>query len=117
MLSYDPAHASPALYLFDLSGRKEAKEQLLDDIPRLITEFGDAITVGAIYETIYNMTPAHTDDIHAAMIEGPDLQIITEAGGERRKGNMIVASDTLKVRPQRSFFPMFFNESPENGKK
>jgi three-Cys-motif partner protein len=117
MLSYDPAHANPALYLFDLSGRKEAREQLIDDIPRLVTEFGDAISVGALYETIYNMTPAHTDDVHAAMIESPDLQVVTEAGGERRKGNTITASDTLRIKQQRSFFPMFFDDGLSRGKK
>lgn len=51
MLSYDPAHASATLYLFDVSGRKEAQEQLSDDIPRLVMEFGDAISVGTLYET------------------------------------------------------------------
>ena len=117
MLSYDPAHSHPALYLFDVSGRKEAKEQLSDDIPRLVTEFGDAISVGVLYETIYNMTPAHTDDIHAAMIEGPNLEVITEAGGERRKGNTIAPGDTLRIKQQRSFFPMFFNPAPDRGRK
>ncbi len=35
------------------------------------------------------MTPAHTDDVHAAMIEGSDLEVITEASGERRKRSTI----------------------------
>jgi hypothetical protein len=106
MLEYDPAHEG-ALYLFDVSGQKRARAQLLDDIPRLVTEFGDAVNVGQFYGSIYNMTPAHMDDIHAAMVENPDLEIITEAGGERRKPNTIHPDDTLRMKRQRTMFPMF----------
>jgi hypothetical protein len=42
MLSYDPSDDSGAIYLFDVSARKAAREQLSEDIPRLVTEFGDA---------------------------------------------------------------------------
>jgi len=77
MLSFDPS-SEGALYLFDVSGRESAKQELLEDIPRLVTEFGDAIQVGQFYGTIYNTTPAHMDEIHAAMIENADLEITTE---------------------------------------
>lgn len=107
MLSYDPTHDSGALYLFDMSGRASAKDQLTADISRLVSEFGDAIEVGTFYESIYNATPAHTDDIHSAIIDNPDLEVITEAGGERRKANTIIASDIIRIKTQRSFFPMF----------
>lgn len=109
MLSYDPSHDEGMLYLFDTSGRASAKNQLLDDIPRLVTESGDAITVADFYESIYNITPAHTDDVHSAIIENPDLEVITPAGGERRKANTIGVNDVLKIKTQRSFFPMFLN--------
>jgi three-Cys-motif partner protein len=108
MLAFDPAHEG-ALYLFDVSGRKRAKAQLLDDIPRLVTEFGDAVNVGQFYSSIYNNTPAHMDDIHEAMVENPELEIITEAGGERRKPNTIRPDDTLRVKKQRTMFPIFVN--------
>jgi three-Cys-motif partner protein len=107
MLSYDPNHDSGALYLFDVSGRTSAKDQLTADIPRFVSEFGDAIEVGTFYESIYNATPAHTDDIHSAIIDSPDLEVITEVGGERRKANTIIASDIIRIKTQRSFFPMF----------
>lgn len=103
MLGFDPAHDDNQLGLFDKIARQRAIEQLTDDIPRLVTEFGDAIGVGEFYETIYNMTPAHMDDIHAAMIDSPDLEIITEAGGERRKPGTIKVSDTIRRKAQRSF--------------
>lgn len=116
MLSYDPARDG-GLYLFDLSGRDKARTQLAEDIPRLISEFGDAVSVGDFYESIYNATPAHTDDIHGAMIENPDLQIITEAGGERRKANTIGPTDFIRMKQQRSFFPIFFGSDSANKKK
>jgi three-Cys-motif partner protein len=111
MLSYDPSHDANALYLFDVSGRQAAKQQLLDDIPRLVTTFGDAVSVGQFYESIYNMTPAHMDDVHAAMIENPDLEVRTPNGGDRRKGSQIAAGDTLRMKDQRSFFPVFFDDT------
>ena len=71
MLSFDPRDDTGTLYLFDVSRRDQAKDQLLDDIPRLVTEFGDAVGVGQLYESIYNMTPAHMDEIHTAMMRIP----------------------------------------------
>ena len=52
------------------------------------------------------MTPAHADDIHDAIIENPDVEIITPAGSERRKANKISVVDIIKVKSQRSFFPI-----------
>lgn len=107
MLSFDPRDEGNSLYLFDVSGRKTAKVQLMDDVPRLVSDFGDVVRMGQFYASIYNMTPAHTDDIHAAMIDNPDLEVITEQGGERRKSTTIGSSDTLKMKRQRRFVPMF----------
>ena len=71
------------------------------------------------YENIYNVTPAHADDVHAAIIENPDLEVITPTGGERRKPNTIGVNDIIKVKTQRSFFPMFFDaaDGRKGGKK
>ncbi len=107
MLSYNPKHDDGNLYLFDVSGRGTAKKELLDDIPRLISESGDVIGITEFYESIYNMTPAHMDDIHSAIMENPDTKVITQAGGERRKANTIGVGDLIKLRRQKSFFPMF----------
>ena len=63
------------------------------------------------YESIYNLTPAHADDVHAAIIESPELEVITPTGGERRKANTVGVNDVIKVKTQRSFFPMFLNAS------
>ncbi len=107
MLSYDPSHDGLDLYLFDDHGRERSRRQLLDDIPRLVSGSGDAITVADFYGGIYNMTPAHSDDVHAAIIENPDLEVITPAGGERRKANTIAVGDTIRLKKQLTFFPMF----------
>lgn len=109
MLSYDPNHEAGSLYLFDLAGRVTAKQQLLEDIPRLISQYGDVLGVEDFYENIYNDTPAHTEDIHAAIIENPDVEVITKDGGERRKAHTISVTDTLKLKNQKSFFQMFNN--------
>jgi three-Cys-motif partner protein len=94
MLSYDPSHEG-ALYLFGHADRERAKKQLLEDIPRMVTDFGDAVSVGQFYGNIYNMTPAHMDDIHAAMIENTDLEVVTEVGGVRRRPSTIKPDDTF----------------------
>ena len=116
MLHYDPDHETGTLYLFDGPGRELAKGQLFNDIPRLITDSGDAMKMADFYENIYNMTPAHSEDIHAAIIDNPDIAAITPAGGERRKANTITVNDVLKLKAQTSFFPMFFgggaNQAP-----
>lgn len=106
MLSYNPRHEG-AIYLFDPDGREAATSQLTQDIPRLLSEFGDAILIGDFYESIYNSTPAHADDIHRAIIQNPDIEVITPNGGERRKANTIGVSDVMKLKRQASFFPMF----------
>ncbi|MBY0566016.1 MAG: three-Cys-motif partner protein TcmP [Hyphomonadaceae bacterium] len=106
MLSYDPSEEG-ALYLFDMSGREAARAQLVEDIPRLITDCGDALGVREFYETIYNATAAHTDDIHTAIMVCEDLEVQTEAGGVRQKANTIDVRDTIRLKAQRTFFPMF----------
>lgn len=111
MLAYDPAHAG-ALYLFDQADREDAKQQLHDDIPRLITDFGDAVPVGQFYSSIYKATPAHTDDVHAVMIDNPELEIVTKQGGERRRPNTIKPGDMLRLKRQRSF-SIFSAHSPK----
>ena len=109
MLSFNPAHQDGRLYLFDTTGREEARSQLLEDIPRLIADSGDAIGVSEFYGSIYNKTPAHTDDVHTAIFENPDIEVITPRGGERRKANTISVDDVLKLKGQKSFFPVFFS--------
>jgi len=102
------------LYVFDEAGRAQAKMQLHDDIPRFIANFGDTIGVGDFYAGIYNATPAHMLDINSAIIDNPDLEVITEDGGERRKANTIKVGDTLRMKHQRSFFPMFSDRIKKN---
>lgn len=117
MLSYDPRHDEGTLYLFGSNDRANSKEQLLEDIPRLVNDSGDAMPVNEFYESIYNITPAHADDVHAALIENPDLEVVTPAGGERRKANTISVGDVIKIKTQRSFFPMFLNARSKESDK
>ena len=113
MLHFDPEHEEGDLYLFNGSGREAAKGQLPEDIPRLISDSGDAMEMVDFYRSIYNETPAHTEDIHAAIIENPDIEIITPGGGVRRKANTITVNDVLKLKDQLSF-PRSFWRKPED---
>lgn len=107
MLSFDPSHQEAQLYLFDQQGQDRAMAQLIDDIPKLLSGSGDVMRVGEFYRLAYNMTPAHSDDIHRAIQENPDLEVRTETGGTRRKAERISRSDHLILKPQTSFFPRF----------
>ncbi|HGM7482503.1 TPA: hypothetical protein ACKQGJ_005789, partial [Pseudomonas aeruginosa] len=89
----------------------DAKIQLLEDIPKLISSSGDAVRIEDFYSGIYNSTPAHSDDINIALIENPDIEIITESGGTRRKASQIKIDDTVRLKNQRSFFPIFLNNT------
>lgn len=113
MLAYDPSDEAK-LYLFDDPGRAQALAELRRDIPKLVSDSGDALTVNDFYEEIYNATPAHKDDIHSALIENPDLEIVTPMGGLRQKATAISIEDTIKLKQQKSFFPLFFAKSQKN---
>ena len=92
--------------MFEAEDRAIARTNLLSDIPRLVSESGDAMRVNEFYEAAYSATPSHKDDIHAAMLESEDMEVVTRNGGLRRKGNTISIGDTLRLKAQRSFFPM-----------
>jgi three-Cys-motif partner protein len=100
MLAYSPSHEDGSLYLFNETAREAAKAQLLVDIPRMISEFGDTLSVSDFYLEAYNETPAHSDDIHAAILDNPDLEVITPAGGERRRSHTISLEDTIRLKRQ-----------------
>jgi len=109
MLSYDPAFEQTP-YLFDKSSRETAKRELYDDIPRLVNEQGDAMNVEEFYGRIYNETPAHSDDIHEMMLANPDVEVLTSEGNPRRSAKAISSDDTLRVKSQKSFFPIFLGK-------
>lgn len=106
MLAYDPAKEGQ-LYLFDGNSRKAAKAALHDDIPRLVLEQGDTMPIMEFYASVYSETPAHSDDIHEMMMTNPDLEVLTPTGNPRRVANTISPDDTLRVKSQKSFFPLF----------
>lgn len=105
MLAYDPRFEGSD-YLFADADRQRAREELYEDIPKVVSEFGDAITIGDFIRNVSNETPAHSMDLKQMMIENTDLTVRTENGGERRRPNGIRPTDTLILNPQRSFFLM-----------
>jgi hypothetical protein len=111
MLSYNPRDESGFLYLFDNPAREKAREQLAEDIPRFVSGAGDALLIGDFYEQIYNETPAHADDIKAAIIASPELEVRSERGTLRRKLHQISPSDVLRFSPQGHFFDLMAKRS------
>ncbi len=109
MLAYNPAEEG-ALYLFDSESRELAIKQLHEDIPNQVSEHGDSISVDEFYLGVYKETAAHSGDIHKVIIDNDDLEVLTPAGGERRTTHTIKTSDILRLKRQRSFFPMFPKE-------
>jgi hypothetical protein len=109
MLSFDPSHEG-TLYLFDQCSREAAKSDLYDDIPRLVLDQGDAMSVMDFYTNVYNETPAHSDDIHEMMLANPDMEVLTPSGNPRRSTNTITPEDTLRVKMRKSFFPIFLSK-------
>lgn len=107
MLSYDPSFNEGGLYLFETSDRENAKRQLMEDIPRLVFDSGNSISVSDFYASIYNMTPAHMDDINLSVLDNPDMAVVTKSGSPRRKANTFDPTDRIKIKRQRSFFPIF----------
>ena len=103
MLSYDPSENGAQLYLFDSDSRKLASESLIDDIPDLVSRSGDTMLVEDFCATVYNDTPAHSEDINQSIINSPDMEVITGKGGVRKKPNSIKVTDTIKIKGQRSF--------------
>lgn len=109
MLAYDPANEGQ-LYLFDGDSREAAKKSLHDDIPRLVLDQGDTMPIMEFYANVYSETPAHSDDIHEMMLENPDVEVLTPAGNPRRSANTITSEDTLRIKTQKSFFPLFIGK-------
>lgn len=96
MLSYNPGDKRALKYLFDEEAREESREQLKEDVARTVRDGGNMIGVDDFYSEIYNETPAHSDDIHTAIMENPDLEIITPSGSPRRKVSGISLQDTIR---------------------
>lgn len=108
MLSFNPQEETN-MYLFDADSRVSAKKELHEDIPQLVDLHGDAISMEDFYLTIYKETAAHSDDIHSVLIQSDDLEVLTPLGNNRRKANTIRIGDTIRLKTQKSFFPMFGN--------
>lgn len=106
MLSFNPAEQTN-MYLFDADSRLSTKEALHEDIPQLIDLHGDVISIEDFHLNIYNETAAHSDDIHSVLIESDNLEVLTPSGNARRSANAIKTGDVLRLKTQRTFFPMF----------
>ena len=62
MFAYDPDQTN-TMYMFKESDRENAVNELAEDIPRLVEDFGDAMLVGDFYNSAYNLTPSHSEEL------------------------------------------------------
>ena len=102
MLSYNCLD-EVQMCMFDDNARAATRTALMEDIPALVADSGNAMSLMDFYASVYNETPAHSDDIHDAMIECPDVEVITETGGVRRSGKAIKPTDIVKLQSQLRF--------------
>lgn len=100
MLSYDPIFDSGSLYLFGNMERQSALDQLLADIPKAVSSMNGQASISDLYASVYNETPAHSDDINRALVENPELTVLTGTGGVRRVGAQIKTTDIVKLKSQ-----------------
>lgn len=90
-------------HLFSAEDRLRSLEQLHNDIPKIVSEYENKIQIEEFIQITSNDTPAHSQDIFKAMIDNSDLSITTTNGGERRSHHGIKPTDTLILKPQKSF--------------
>lgn len=103
MLAYEDGRHSTGLFLFDDLSREASVKELQEDIPRFISHVGNAMNVGEFRHKIYNITPAHSDDIDQTIIEHPEVNFYSEAGNKRRRKESIKDSDTIVLESQLYF--------------
>lgn len=109
MLSYNPNDKRAAQYLFDDEARGKSRDELTEDIAKKIRDGGDTAKMNDFYTEIYNETPAHSNDIHTAILGNPDLEIVTPSGNARRKISGISLQDTIRfIQPP--MFKIFYPE-------
>ncbi len=115
MLEYTPGEKSADLFEFSDEMRTNSKEKLHYDIPRFISEFGDAISVIDFKSAIYNDTPAHSNDIKDVLIDNSDLEVFTDNGVPRRSAKTIKKNDIIRLKKQPGFY--FFTPPNNKNKK
>lgn len=104
MLEYTADARGIGFFDFSPADRAKSLVELHNDIPSHISEFGDAMNIAEFKSSIYNSTPAHSEDIIQVLFENPDIEVYKEDGGRRKKASTISNSDFVRISPQRSFF-------------
>ncbi len=120
MLEYTPEEKNVGLFNISKDStemRTKSKEELHYDIPRFISEFGDAISVIDFKSAIYNDTPAHSNDIKDVLIDNSDLEVFTDNGGKRRSSDSITNTDIIRLNKQKTFYSYFSSSDNDNKNK
>lgn len=94
--------------LIDWGGDIRAKnvEALHNELPEVIMEFGDTVSVQTLKASVYNETTAHSDDFKTVLAENRDIEVLTDKGNPRRAISTIRDTDIVRVKTQMHMFPI-----------
>lgn len=112
MLWHSPWCEDGALHLFKDDDRKRSRDQLPDDIERIVHDYGDTIMLHDFLRIAYGATPAHSDDIFGAIMESLYLEVVAPSGRPRRKAGEVSLGDTLRLATPVVFYPMKVDAIP-----
>ena len=106
MFSHNPKDKHQgALFEFDEWARNSSREQLCEDVVRFMCDYKDeTVDAETFLMHAFKETPALSDDIKTALIDSPDINIITKNGGSRRTHKGIHPTDIIKKNPQARFY-------------
>jgi len=104
MLFYDPSFSPGQIYLFEENDRNKDRDQLLIDIPKVVTDLGrNEMLVEDFYRYSYNRTAAHSDDLNSTLIKSRELEVHTGKGGTRSSSEQIKPTDLIVRVKQKEF--------------
>jgi len=106
MLGYTSSDSRVRTFDWGADLRSENLISLRDDLPRAISEFGDAVAIQTLKASIYNETTSHSDDIKSVLIDHTDIEVLTKSGGKRRSPGSISDDDIVRLNDQRQLFPI-----------
>ena len=106
MFSYNPNDRHQgSLFEFNDFARDLSREQLCEDVVRFVYDYDDeTVKAERFIMDAFKATPARSVDIKTALINSPDINIITENGGSRRTHKGIHSTDTIKMKPMAKYF-------------
>lgn len=93
-------------YSFDEVARRESTEVILNQLPEMIHRHDGGISFDDFYRSIANQTPVTTAlirEVAGLLVEGKELEVVSQKGARRLKANTIKGKDIIRTPPQLTF--------------